>query len=338
MNEVISVIVPVYNVEQYLDKCINSILNQTYKNIEVILVDDGSPDNCGKVCDEYSKMDSRIKVIHKENGGLSDARNVGIDNANGKYICFVDSDDYIENRYIELLYRAIKENNVDIAQCGINKISNDEIFIENIGYKKNEVKSSKKMLEDLYTTNWENIVVWNKMYLKELFDNIRFPKGKIHEDEYTTYKILYKTKEIVILNKCLYNYRQNSQSITGKQFNIKRLNCLEALNERLSFFDRNNEDKLYELTLKAYLVMLRGCYINVKKYIKNSQDIQKKIKKEYKEKSEIFFRLYNCSILEQFKIKLFVIVPSMYYFRFICEQLTNNYNMRRKCKNGKKSS
>lgn len=313
MNEVISVIVPIYNVEQYLDKCINSILNQTYKNIEVILVDDGSPDNCGRICDNYSKKDSRIKVIHKENGGLSDARNVGIDNANGKYICFVDSDDYIENRYIELLYKAIKENNVDIAQCGIKKISDDEILIENIGYKNDGVKKSKKMLEDLYTTNWENIVVWNKMYLRELFDNIRFPKGKIHEDEYTTYKILYKTENVAILNKCLYNYRQNVDSITGKKFNMKRLDILEGLKERVNFFEINNEKKLYMLSLKLYIKKLRECYSNVKMYINDSKNIQQKIIREHNEYSKKLFKLKNISLKSRIKTKIFFISPSIFY-------------------------
>lgn len=324
MNEVISVIVPVYNVEQYLDKCINSILNQTYKNIEVILVDDGSPDNCGKVCDEYSKMDSRIKVIHKENGGLSDARNVGIDNANGKYICFVDSDDYIENRYIELLYRAIKENNVDIAQCGINKISNDEIFIENIGYKKNEVKSSKKMLEDLYTTNWENILVWNKMYLKQIFEDVRFPKGKIHEDEFTTHKVLYKVEKISIVDSYLYNYRQNEDSITGKKFNLKRLDILEAIESRLDFFQKNKENELYKLTLENYLAVLRNMYINVEKYISDSTKIKKELKNKYMEKCKILLKNYDITFLKIIKMKLFIIFPYIYYLKFILKELLNS--------------
>lgn len=313
MNEVVSVIVPIYNVEQYLDKCVDSILNQTYKNIEVILVDDGSPDNCGRMCDNYSKKDSRIKVIHKGNGGLSDARNVGIDNANGKYICFVDSDDYIENRYIELLYKSIKENNVDIAQCGIKKISDDEILIENIGYKNSGVKKSKKMLEDLYTTNWENIVVWNKMYLRELFNNVRFPKGKIHEDEYTTYKILYKTENVAILNEFLYNYRQNVYSITGKKFNMKRLNILEGLKERVNFFEANNEKNLYMLSLKLYIEKLRECYSDVKMNINDSENIQQKIIREHNEYSKYLFKLKNISLKSRIKTIIFFISPSIFY-------------------------
>ncbi len=337
-KEVISIVVPIYKVEKYIKKCIDSIIKQTYKNLEIILVDDGSPDECGKICDEYAQKDKRIKVIHKENGGLSDARNMGIDISTGKYICFVDSDDYIDDKYIELLYDAIRENNVEIAQCGIKKITEDEVLIEDIGYKENNLKNGKQMLKDLYITNWENIIVWNKMYLAKLFDDIRFPKGKIHEDEYTTYKILYKANKIAILKDCLYNYRQNIESITGKKFNIKRLDGLEALNKRLDFFKNNKERELYELTLKNYLVMLRKYYINVKKNIKSSHDIQKKLKKEYKEKTKTFFIVHNCSILEKLKVKFFIVAPNIYWIKFTIEQWTNNYKIRRKCNYGKKIS
>ncbi|MBR1540013.1 MAG: glycosyltransferase [Clostridia bacterium] len=133
-EELISIIVPVYKVEKYLDKCINSIVSQTYKNLEVILVDDGSPDSCGKMCDEWTQKDTRIKVIHKENGGLSDARNFGLDCAKGKYIQFVDSDDYIEKDMIEFLYKNLKENNADISICSNYMV--DEENVINVGTRK----------------------------------------------------------------------------------------------------------------------------------------------------------------------------------------------------------
>ena len=126
MEELISVVVPVYNVEKYIDKCINSIINQTYKNLEIILVDDGSPDNCGNICDEYAKKDNRIIVIHKENGGVSSARNIGIKNAKGKWITFVDSDDWIENDYVEKLSKIGIQNKAEVVLCGYNRINNND--------------------------------------------------------------------------------------------------------------------------------------------------------------------------------------------------------------------
>lgn len=178
-QELISVIIPIYNVEKYLKKCIDSIINQTYKNLEIILVDDGSPDNCGKICDEYAKKDQRIRVIHKKNGGLSDARNAGIDIAKGKYIAFVDSDDYVEKEYIEIMYKELKKNNVKIVQCGINKISDNEEIIDNYGYLKDELINSQRIMEEKYTKYpISNVVAWNKLYDIDLFKNIRYPVRK----------------------------------------------------------------------------------------------------------------------------------------------------------------
>ena len=323
-NDLISIIVPIYKVEKYLRVCINSIIGQTYKNIEIILVDDGSPDNCGEICEEYSKMDFRIKVIHKKNGGLSDARNVGIQNSNGKYICFVDSDDYIDSKFVEILYNSIIKNDVRIAQCGIKKVTQNSKIIESIGYENSEVKDSKQMLKDLYDTHWENILVWNKMYLKQSFEDVRFPKGKIHEDEFTTHKVLYKVEKISIVDSYLYNYRQNEDSITGKKFNLKRLDILEAIESRLDFFQKNKENELYKLTLENYLAVLRNMYINVEKYISDSTKIKKELKNKYMEKCKILLKNYDITFLKIIKMKLFIIFPYIYYLKFILKELLNS--------------
>ena len=147
-NQLISIIVPIYNVEKYLKQCIESIISQTYRNIEIILVDDGSPDNCGKICDEYSQKDKRIIVLHKENGGLSDARNKGIDIAKGDYLTFVDSDDFVNIDYIEKLYNSIKFNNTKLAQCGISKVDENNEIIEKLNYEKNQIKTSHEILNE----------------------------------------------------------------------------------------------------------------------------------------------------------------------------------------------
>lgn len=200
MEELISVIVPIYNVEKYLNKCIESIINQSYSNLEIILVDDGSKDSSGIMCDSYILKDKRIKVIHKENGGLSDARNVGLDKAKGEYIVFIDSDDWIDEKMIEILYNIIKKNNSDISICDYFLAYNEEIQTQ-----KEDIEiinlSNIEALKTIYDKDLGvcMIVAWNKLYKRNLFkDDIRYPYGKIHEDEFTTYKLLYKAKKNII--------------------------------------------------------------------------------------------------------------------------------------------
>ena len=314
-NQLISIIVPIYNVEKYLKECIESIINQTYKNIEIILVDDGSPDNCGIICDEYSQKDKRIIVIHKENGGLSDARNKGIDIAKGDYLTFIDSDDFVNIDYIEKLYNSIKLNNTKLAQCGISKVNENNEIIERLNYDENYIKTSHEILNELYGKHLiENVVVWNKMYAKELFRNIRFPVGKIHEDEFTTYKIFYSVDRISLLSDCLYNYRQTNESIIGKKFNKKRLNLLDALEERMDFFKNRNEIDLYEKTLKFYIEQLRLYYIKVKKYIENSKEIQQDIKQKYKIEYKKFVKIKSKKTKEILKAKIFYSNSNLYYY------------------------
>lgn len=311
-KDLVSIVVPIYNVEDYLRECIDSILEQTYKNIEIILVNDGSQDNCGKICDEYGKRDRRIKVIHKKNGGLSDARNTGINEATGKYIAFVDSDDYVEKKYIELLYKAIKDNNTQISQCGIFRIDNEKKLLGEFKYNYNVVNNSRNMMIDVYNGKWENIVVWNKLYLKSLFDNIKFPKGKIHEDEFTTYKIYYSVDKVSIIKQSLYNYRKNENSITGNNYNIKRLDVLEALNERKNFFYSIGDKQLYNMTLELYLCKLRESYAFIKKYISN-KEVLNKILKEYRKIYIKVVKENGISIKHRIKGIFFYIMPNIWF-------------------------
>ena len=220
MDKLISVIVPIYNVENYLVRCIESIINQTYSNLEIILVDDGSPDKCSIICDEYAKKDSRIKVIHKKNGGLSDARNAGLDIATGEYIGFVDSDDYIDkNMYKEMINELI-EKNADIVSCAINNIYSDRTEIINID---EEIYDAELALKNLILGKNINQTVWNKLYKKEVIGNILFEKGKINEDEFWTYRILANSKKIITLNKPLYSYLHRASSIMGQGYSEKNL-------------------------------------------------------------------------------------------------------------------
>ena len=260
-EELISIVVPIYNVEIYLEKCIETILNQTYKNIEIILVDDGSTDSCKDIADEYVKKDKRIKVIHKENGGLSDARNAGIKIAKGRYICFVDSDDYIEKNYIKILYETIIRNNADISICSYKNVYIDGSQKED--RTKTQVCNNIEAIRELFTKarNIET-VTWNKMYKIDLFlhNKIEFPKGKLHEDNFTTYKLFYFSNKIAYVDEILYNYRQRENSIVSI-YNEKRLVILEVTKDIRMFF----EDKEVELTqeIQIYDLILKLGIINM---------------------------------------------------------------------------
>ena len=243
-NILVSVVVPVYNVEKYLSRCIDSISRQSYSNLQIILVDDGSKDNSSVICDEYSKKDTRISVIHKTNGGLSDARNVGIDNAKGDYICFIDSDDFVRETYVEDLLNAILKYNSDIAVCLFEKGNSDKFndVVENNQQNEivlNNIGALNKLYDEVLNVNM--VVAWNKLYSKNLFYKIRFPVGKIHEDEFTTPKLLFEADKIVVINKKDYYYFQSPNSIMRSEFKINRLDALEAFEERINLFNQTFE-------------------------------------------------------------------------------------------------
>lgn len=234
-NPLISVIVPIYKVEQYLDKCITSIVNQTYKNLEIILVDDGSPDNCPTICDKWKEQDNRIVVIHKENGGLSDARNAGLDICKGDYIAFVDSDDYIHEKMYETLIKVLLEKNCDIVQCDFLRVTEDQhLNNESLQYMIKEY-NTKEALYSLINENPLKQVVWNKLYRRYIFDTLRFEAGKLNEDDFFTYQAFDKCKKVCSINTFLYYYLVRNTSIMGEEFNIRRLDGLEARMNRYNF-------------------------------------------------------------------------------------------------------
>ena len=237
MKDLISVIIPVYKVEEYINRCIDSVINQTYKNLEIILVDDGSPDGCPKICDEYAKKDSRIRVIHKQNGGLSDARNVGIDNANGKYITFIDSDDWIPIDSINILYKNLINTKSEISSgCLLEVFSDNRKNYSNNDY---EVYSKIEGLKNLFLLHDISNSASGKIYDISLFDNIRYPVGKLYEDLGTTYKLFAKCKNVVSTKKIVYYYFQNSQSIMHKSYSSKRLQSLDFMYEQKKFIIDN---------------------------------------------------------------------------------------------------
>ena len=235
----ISVIVPVYKVKKYLDECISSIVNQTYYNIEIILVDDGSPDLCPTLCDEWAIIDKRIKVIHKKNGGLSDARNAGIEVSTGEYIGFVDSDDYIEPQMYEKMLAAMQKQNADYCACGVQteyEIDEKKVF------RKREffVGNSEQTLKKLYNENEFPVWSWCKLSKNSLWSDLRFPVGKNYEDAYTTYLLIDKANTIVRIPDMCYHYRIRANSImTETAFSEKNLDECYAWEENFRFVKRN---------------------------------------------------------------------------------------------------
>lgn len=234
MEELVSIIVPVYNVKDYVLKCLNSLKNQSYKNIEIVVVDDGSTDGSGEVCDVFAKEEPRAKVFHKKNGGLSDARNFGIKKSTGEIIAFVDSDDYVKGTFVFKMLEEMDKIGADIAVCGYN----------NIAPRKETLSGAEATSRLLVRQDNVDILAWNKLYKKELFtDNgIEFPKWQNHEDLLTTYKVMSKAKKVVFVDESLYNYVERGGSITKEEKVEERLIKREqAAKEAIEFFGRDKE-------------------------------------------------------------------------------------------------
>lgn len=249
MHDLISVIIPVYKVEKYLCRCVDSVLEQTYTNMEIILVDDGSPDNCPVMCDEYARQDSRVKVIHQENAGLSGARNAGIDMAQGQWLAFVDSDDYLAADFLERLYQACVDTGSSLSVCRWEYVRGETIPEHGTG--ETRVYTGREMLANLYVPDGAYFVVaWNKLYRKELFEDIRYPLGRIHEDEATTYRIYDKVRKAAYVDRSLYGYFVTPVSIT-RGFNPKRMDWVTAVAERLDFFEQKGYTELMVPGLQA---------------------------------------------------------------------------------------
>lgn len=276
----ISVIVPVYKVEKYINRCVDSILLQTFVDFELILIDDGSPDDCGKICDKYALSDSRIHVIHKENGGLSDARNAGIDwafaNSDSEWIAFIDSDDWIHPNYLEILFEGAVENKVSLSMCRFNEtdIENNCTQIE---------KASLSTPKEGFFPLGKKITAhaWGKLYEKELFREIRYPYGKLYEDMFTTHKILFSLSQIAITESKLYNYFVNPDSIVRSHWSYRQLDQIEAYEVDLLPFFKSYSQELYSIVKSQYIKALLDQYKWAKDdgEIKAANEIKKKCMK-----------------------------------------------------------
>ncbi len=282
----ISVIVPVYCVEKYLDRCIKSILSQTYRNLEIILVDDGSPDDCGKICDRYAGLDHRITVIHQINSGSSGARNAGLGIAHGEYICFVDSDDEIDSQMIETLYRAISCKNDDLALCGHQQVKGN---IAPRAFQSDSARIRYMTSDELWQEVFSrmNNAVWNKLYRRDLIGNIRFPAGVIHgEDLIFNLKYLIGCESAVLIDAPLYHYYTRHGSVTNSVFNENRFDEVITKDMAMEIIQKYHP-ALFEdaraYCFRARMNVIRAVYCagREKEFSINIREYKKYVKKYY---------------------------------------------------------
>lgn len=318
MQEKVSIIVPIYNVEQWLDECVQSIVKQTYKNIEIILVDDGSTDNSGKICEEWKIRDKRIAVVHKTNGGLSSARNAGLDNCTGDYITFVDSDDYIHSDTIKHMLKDMKDKNVSIVRCAMNKIVNGKV-IDSRDINQEKLFLKQEMLERFfYYQDGFCGSVCDKLFKAEIFKTLRFPEGLNSEDYFVLFNAYLNTDAMFYNNKCFYNYRirENSicttQSITPHTFDkIKISDKIRAITDQ-KMPERVEDAKAFQM-LSRFFVYSEIIYRN-----KNNENKKKWIAELKQYKKSVY---KNKKIDLKFKVKYFIFI----YFTGAFVKYMNTY-------------
>ena len=288
MEPLISVIVPIYKVEEYLNRCVESLVNQTYKNLEIILVDDGSPDNCPEMCDRWAKQDKRIRVIHKKNGGLSDARNAGMRIATGEYIAFVDSDDLVSYSFFEDLLYTSQSTNAELSACEVESFSDEaEIQLTCDNDKQITVFNAEQALSQLIRGRGFRAVAWNKLYRASLLTDEHFEFGRLHEDEFFTYRIIDKCKTLSFVDKPLYKYRQREGSIMTVKSD-KHLDSLDAGYQRLQLF-RTKYPALYSYDKVTFCVCCFNVYVQALEEQYLSPDKAKKMVKHYRSRIKFSF-------------------------------------------------
>lgn len=273
MNKMISIIVPVYKVEKYLDKCIKSIVSQTYSNLEIILVDDGSPDKSGLICDKWEMLDSRIKVLHQKNAGAGAARNTALKLAQGEFISFVDSDDYLSVNMFEHLLDYFEED-IDIVECEFISVEEDgELFI-NEENAQARVFSSEEAMREHIADHYFRQLIWNKLYRRSCIKNVYFPEGKKIDDEFWMYKVLGRAKQLVHCNEKLYAYRQQDNSVMHMLKPENRIQAIEAKVYRHQYI----KEKFPSLILMSYNCLVMSCIYQVQKvYRTGTKDDVRKV-------------------------------------------------------------
>lgn len=318
MQKKVSIIIPVYNVEKYIEECLQSLINQTYTNLEIILIDDGSTDKSGEICDCYKKQDTRIRVIHKTNGGAASAKNIGLKIFNGDYVMFVDSDDMIDVKCIENRVLALEKNDVDIVQSNFINIFQDVTQVDTINLE-NSIYSKEGFLLE-YIQNWQCALFWNKLYKREVIEGLKFVEGRCIDDEFFTYKVIQTSTKIAIMDSYDYYYRQRRSSVMNNPSHKKKIlnDQVEFIYMRFLDIDKNNKsirNEYLENLVDTYLLLSKSYFLdkNILNSLKNNiKSILLKI---------ITYKFKN-SILKILIIKL-ILTPS-------CIILKNRNNLENK--------
>lgn len=316
----ISVVVAIYNIEEYIGKCIDSIIGQTFRELEIILVDDGSTDSSGEICEKYAKSDNRIRVIHQKNAGLSAARNTGMKEAGGEYITFIDGDDYVHPQMIEILYKNIGNTGASISIGNYKEVNCAEtIAVESLSGQA-VTCAGRDSCFNLY--NEQSVMfttAWGKLYLISLFDDVKYPVGKIHEDEYVTYQLLYNSKFIVYTDDILYYYVQRKESITHEKYDEKNLTLLEMADQVVQFYHKKSDAELKQLAVERALWIGRNLY---RRYLPVQKECRKKVLKKYR----LYLKKYGYLLSKRARTAgfMFVIAPwaerkSEKVIAFICK-------------------
>lgn len=281
-SSLVSIIIPIYNVEKYLRECLDSVVNQTYKNVEIILVNDGSPDSSATICEQYASRDIRIKYFIKDNGGLSDARNFGLTKANGDYIIFLDSDDVADKRQIEVLLGNLKKYNATVSCCMPQWFTDDKSYKESKLKNKPKVYSGKRFVELMMRPQGVFCYAWGRLMTRELAMKIYFPVGKLFEDIFTMPQLFYNEERIVLTKDELYFYRYRKTSLSHCKFNNKSMDEMDAYLDVVEFGEKNNNRKLVFYSALFFVTKYHYYYLRV---LKHKMDI-KAYKEKYKNRAK----------------------------------------------------
>ncbi len=320
-NPKISVIVPVYQVKAYLEKCVGSLLAQTFSDFELILVDDGATDGSGALCDKLQQSDPRVRVLHQENAGLSAARNSGLALARGEYMTLVDSDDAVTPEYLQRLYDGAISQNAEVSVCGFSYVYEDP----------KQAPSKKRLLPPVQAAYCSMsgreaaarivrdndrgmIVAWGKLYHRSLMPYLRYPKGKLNEDEFTTYQVLYHAKKVAVTAAKEYLYLQRGGSIMGGGYSERRLDKVEALRQAIAFFEQKGDEQLMRAAKKRYLLSLQIAWYRVRRNLPERRDLLQKLREEHRRffhESKVEIRGELC-LVDALCLGLFRLSPGLY--------------------------
>ena len=338
MKCLVSIIIPVYNVEKYLEKCMESVVKQTYSELEIILVDDGATDESGKMCDQWKNKDNRIKVIHQENGGLAHARNEGMKKATGEYVLFVDSDDWIELDMVEVLVQGCIKNNAEIAICRYREIYKDYI-VDKETLESFVCSGDEALRYHIYELGKQycfSYAVWNKLYKRELIEHIKFPKGKHFEDVGYTSRVLYNAKKVYYTDVSKYNYLvERDGSIMNLGFTERKITDeLVLLDKEIDFFQEEKLEDYIEFAVDRLLSKIYLYYWEVMRS-ENVKDKRKciKILKQLHFKYKYFYKRRAGKFVKKIKISIFEVIPIIIPFCYGClakvnSILKNKHNMK----------